>query len=88
MTKKLIESADALFAQYEEEAAHLEIEELIAFMKDRDFHAVETSEDTYALLTADWSVNALGKLYALVKLDEAITLHRASQEDRAQAIGA
>lgn len=75
----LIESVGAQIAQYETEAEQLNHRQVIDFMRNRDFHVSQTGEDAYAVLTVELTERGLGRLYALVKLDEAITNYQAGE---------
>ncbi len=84
----LIESADALLAQYEAEASPLEVQEVIAMMKKFHFHALQTGERTYAVLTTNLTADGLDKLCALVRLEAAIAIYRDNQDEHRDGGGA
>lgn len=76
MSTETIKAAHEYLAEHEAKADGLEVEALIAEMKAMDYHPVETNEDTFAVVTTGLTTIGLNRLYALLKLDDAISRYR------------
>lgn len=72
--------ASAILEKYQDEANSLDIDDVIAGLKELAFHPSEVGNDNYAVVTVDLTAKGLRNLYALVKLESNIIEYRGGAE--------
>lgn len=78
--QKNVNLASAILEKYQDEANSLDIDDVIAGLKELAYHPSEVGNDNYAVVTVDLTAKGLRNLYALVKLESNIIEYRGGAE--------